>query len=111
MPNVLFVCARNKWRSPTAEKVFARLPGINVASAGLSPKSPRRLGVKQLQWADMIYVMEDEHKKRIIRDYSAAYDLPPIQSLDIADEYEFMDSELVERLRNEVEPLLLTLIE
>lgn len=34
--NVLFVCGRNKWRSPTAEQVFADWPGIVCASAGLN---------------------------------------------------------------------------
>jgi predicted protein tyrosine phosphatase len=31
---VLFVCSQNKWRSPTAECVFARRGDIEVASAG-----------------------------------------------------------------------------
>jgi protein-tyrosine-phosphatase len=32
---VLFVCSRNQWRSPTAERVFATRPGLEVRSAGV----------------------------------------------------------------------------
>jgi predicted protein tyrosine phosphatase len=34
---VLFVCGRNRCRSPTAEQWFADWPGVETASAGLSP--------------------------------------------------------------------------
>ncbi|MCW5756507.1 MAG: hypothetical protein KIT54_04645 [Phycisphaeraceae bacterium] len=40
---VLFVCGKNRWRSPTAERVFADHPDhpdIECLSAGLSPESP-----------------------------------------------------------------------
>ena len=35
--HVLFICSRNRLRSPTAERVFADWPGIETASAGLAP--------------------------------------------------------------------------
>ena len=34
---VVFVCTQNKLRSPTAEAVFSRHPGWQVASAGTGP--------------------------------------------------------------------------
>ena len=34
MTRVLFICSQNRWRSPTAEQVFARWPGVETASAG-----------------------------------------------------------------------------
>lgn len=34
--NVLFICSRNQWRSPTAEQVFRRHPSLAVLSAGTS---------------------------------------------------------------------------
>jgi len=37
MTNLLFLCSRNRLRSPTAEPVFADRPGVETASAGLSP--------------------------------------------------------------------------
>jgi protein-tyrosine-phosphatase len=32
--NLLFICSRNQWRSPTAEAIWRRRPGFNVRSAG-----------------------------------------------------------------------------
>ncbi|WP_396271249.1 hypothetical protein [Ideonella sp.] len=37
--NVLFVCSRNQWRSPTAEQLFRRHPHLNARSGGTSPKA------------------------------------------------------------------------
>ena len=106
MPNVLFVCARNQWRSPTAEKLFANVPNINVASAGLSSKSKRRVSHKILDWADIVYVMEKKHRERILETFGNEDSLPPIVSLDIPDNYQFMDPDLIEILEGQVRPLL-----
>ncbi len=35
MKNILFICLRNQWQSPTAEKVYSKDPRINVRSAGV----------------------------------------------------------------------------
>ncbi|HAJ04416.1 MAG TPA: phosphotyrosine protein phosphatase, partial [Brevundimonas sp.] len=37
LTHLLFLCSRNRLRSPTAERVFAYWPGIETASAGLAP--------------------------------------------------------------------------
>ena len=36
---LLFVCSRNRWRSPTAEKVFHGVNGIHARSAGTEPRA------------------------------------------------------------------------
>ena len=36
---ILFVCGRARARSPTAEQIFARVPGIETASAGVSQQT------------------------------------------------------------------------
>jgi predicted protein tyrosine phosphatase len=36
---VLFVCSRNQWRSPTAEKIFSAWQGLEVMWAGLDPSA------------------------------------------------------------------------
>ena len=38
MRYVLFICSRNRLRSPTAEQVISSWRGIEVASAGLDAK-------------------------------------------------------------------------
>jgi len=59
--NVLFVCSRNRLRSPTAEQVFADWPGIETASAGVDHDADNPLTPELLQWADVIFVMERVH--------------------------------------------------
>lgn len=55
--NVLFVCSRNQWRSPTAEQVFRRHPALNVRSGGTSPNARHTVSAQDIQWADVILVM------------------------------------------------------
>jgi len=55
-PHILFVCSRNKWRSPTAEAMSASDARIKVRAVGLSAKSPRRLTRGDLAWADPVHV-------------------------------------------------------
>ncbi len=104
--NVLFVCSRNQWRSPTAEKTFRKSPGISARSAGTTRAARRQISVADIRWADVVMVMEEKHKARIIADFRAETQNKPIHVLDIADDYQFMDKELVELLQEKVPPML-----
>lgn len=101
--NLLFVCSRNQWRSPTAEVIFKNSDEHNARSAGTADSARVRLNEAMLEWADIIFVMEQKHK-RIIRERF------PIQKeiivLDIPDEYQYMDEELVEMIKASVAPYL-----
>ena len=44
--NILFVCSRNKWRSPTAEAIYKNRSDLNVRSAGTSPAAKVKLNQK-----------------------------------------------------------------
>lgn len=103
--NVLVICGRNKRRSPTAAKVYAKLPGMTVHSAGLSASSPHVLKESDIRWADIILVMERRQASRIRSDFSHL-DLPPLHCLEIPDDYDFMDPELVEILESSTEDWL-----
>jgi len=92
-PNILFVCGRNKWRSPTAVEIYKNDIRINVRSAGVSAKSKIQLSNKLIEWANIILVMESKYKSRILGTFRDLA-LPPIEDLDIPDEYQFMDEEL-----------------
>ena len=94
--NVLFICSRNQWRSPTAEQVFRRHPSLSVRSAGTSRSAKRRVPAELLQWADVICVMEEKHKNRLVAEYSRLTAFKPLHVLDIPDDYHFMDPELIE---------------
>jgi len=99
--HVLFVCSRNLWRSPTAERVWRDHPGLLVRSAGTSASARRRVSDADLRWADLVLVMEDKHRARLRADFPGVR--APIEVLDIPDLYPFMDPELV-RLLEEVVP-------
>ena len=104
-PNLLVICGKNKRRSRTAEYIFKNDQRFNIPSAGLSPQSNRKISEGDLNWADITLVMESDHKSKIRKLY-ARLDLPPIQILDIPDEYEFMDEELIEILTTKINTLL-----
>jgi predicted protein tyrosine phosphatase len=104
--NVLFVCSRNQWRSPTAERVFRRHPLMSTRSAGTSPNARRTISEDDLRWAEVVMVMENKHRDRIAAAFPRLVERLPIHVLDIPDEYRYMDPELVELLELIVEPLL-----
>ena len=99
---ILFVCGRNQRRSPTAERIFKDDPRLSVRSAGVSDSSRRRIKENDLHWADLILVMEPKYAARI-RFQFPAESIPPMHSLDIPDDYEFMDTDLVDLLKTAVE--------
>ena len=106
MTKLLFVCSRNQWRSPTAERIWRRQPGIQARSAGISPQARRRLNQQDIAWADMILVMEKKHKQRILLEFGDLLINKSIHILDIPDEYQYMDPELIEQLTVTVASIL-----
>jgi predicted protein tyrosine phosphatase len=103
---VLFLCSRNQWRSPTAEAVYQNDPRVEARSAGVSAVARRRVTEKLLRWADVVLVMEAEHKRRLREQFPDSFHELRVGVLDIADEFEFMDTELVALLKERVEPWL-----
>lgn len=106
MKRILFVCGKNKWRSPTAEQLFAGHPGIECASAGLSHDAETPVCVELVQWADLIFVMEKAHKAKLSARFKAHIAGKRIICLRIADDYRFMEPALVKLLRIKVTPHL-----
>ena len=62
--NILFVCSRNIWRSPTAETVYKNRQDHKVKSAGTEPFAKVRVSAKDILWADIIFAMEKNKKKK-----------------------------------------------
>ncbi len=102
--NILFVCSRNQLRSPTAERVFANR--AETDSAGLAPDADVRLSSDQLEWADLVVVMEKAHRSKLNRTFSRHLAGKKVVSLDIPDKFEFMQAELVELLEHRMRPHL-----
>jgi predicted protein tyrosine phosphatase len=103
---VLFICSRNQWRSPTAEKVWRSHPRLSVRSAGTSSNARRHVSPEDIAWADVVFVMEEKHKSRLVAAYARLLEHKPIHVLDIPDEYKYMDPELVEELQRSVGGIL-----
>jgi predicted protein tyrosine phosphatase len=104
--HVLFVCSRNQLRSPTAEQLFSGWPGIEVASAGLDPAALEPITPELLLWADLIFVMEKVHRRKLSAKFGAHVNRQRVVCLDIADDYEYMEPALVELLKKRVTPHL-----
>lgn len=105
--NVLFICSRNQWRSPTGEKVWSKIAGVSARSAGTSRNARRQVKLADIWWADVIFVMEEKHAQRLRADYRQEMTHKALHVLDIPDDYQFMDPELVELIQAKTERIIL----
>lgn len=98
MLNVLFVCGRNRLRSPTAEQVFGDWEGVTAASAGLSHDADTPVTPELLEWANIVFVMERGHRSKLSRRFKKHLGRARVVCLDIPDRYAFMAPDLVDIL-------------
>lgn len=75
-----------------------------VRSRGLAKSARRKLTETDVQWAQLIAVMEDAHADRLCERF--AIGPTKLVVLDIPDEYRAMDPELVQMLRDAMDPVL-----
>jgi predicted protein tyrosine phosphatase len=71
MKIALFICSQNRLRSPAAEQVFSRWPGVETDSAGLGGDASVPLSPEQVHWATVIFVMEKAHCNRLKQRFRA----------------------------------------
>ena len=90
---VLFVCGRNRRRSPGAGAVEPR-----TADAPLEREV--------VEWADIIFVMEERQRRKLGQQYGGALKGTKVVCLDIPDDYRFMDAKLQALLVEKVTPFL-----
>lgn len=95
---LLFVCSRNQWRSPTAEALFRRSDRYVAKSAGTSDRARIKITAGLINWADWIFVMEKRHAAIIQQKYPEAIADKLLVILHIGDDYQYMDEELIEIL-------------
>lgn len=106
MKRVLFICSQNKFRSPTAEAIFCTDPNLEVASAGLDNDAKIRVTPELVEWAEVIFVMEKNHKNRLQKKFKKYLNKQRVICLGIPDKYEYMDPELINIFKNLVPNLL-----
>ncbi len=75
-------------------------------AAGTARSAVHQITMKDVQWADIIFVMEDKHAQRLKADFRQAVSFKPLLELDIPDDYQFMDNELIELIETGVSAYL-----
>ncbi|GAB6041398.1 low molecular weight protein tyrosine phosphatase family protein [Endothiovibrio diazotrophicus] len=100
--NLLFVCSENRLRSPTAEAVFSAYAGVDAIGAGTNADAETPLSGDLIEWADVVFVMEREHRTKVSRKYAPLLKSKRLVCLDIADRYDYMQPELVRLLKARV---------
>lgn len=96
---LLFVCNLGQNRSRTAAEIFSddhetRYRGIY---SNLVTKD-------DLEWADVVYVMEEHQRKEIGNKYPKEYMKKRIMCLDISDVYNYNNPELIRILKSKIKP-------
>jgi predicted protein tyrosine phosphatase len=103
---VLFLCRHNRMRSPTAERMFSKRPDLDVRSAGTGPDALTRVNARMLEWADLIFIMDDRQRRSRRRRFAGHPALQHLVCLDIPDDFTFMQPELVDLLTIRATPHL-----
>lgn len=76
---------------------------MDAVGAGTSKDSETPLSGDLIEWADIIFVMERVQKSKVSAKYSALLRDKRLVVLGIPDRFEFMQSELVELLKEKVD--------
>ena len=83
-------------RSPTGADLASGWPGVTTDFAGLSHDADEKLSVELIDWADIIFVMERRHLRRIRDQFPAAWRSKRLVVLSIPDRFSYGDAELIE---------------
>ncbi len=95
---LLFVCSRNQWRSPTAAALFDRCTRYVAKSAGTSDRARIKITAGLINWADWIFVMEKRHAAILRQKYPSEIAAKSLVILHVPDDYQYLDPELIEIL-------------
>lgn len=104
MIRMLFICNDARSRAPTASQIASQWDGVRADCAGLSKEADDLLSIEQLEWADIVFVMEARQKSQLQRSYNEPMRGKQIITLDVPDLYSFMQPELVEILTLKIKP-------
>jgi predicted protein tyrosine phosphatase len=102
MRRVLFICGKGRQRSPTAEQIFSSILDWETDSAGLGADADIVVSSEQIEWSTDIAVMEKRQLARLRRMFPKFVSGKRIVSLDVPDDFSFMQDELVALLRARV---------
>lgn len=106
MMQLLFICSRNQVRSLTAERLFDGSTDYRARSAGTQPQARIRVTAGLIGWADLIFVMERSHLRRLEERFADALEGKQVACLNIPDDFVYGQSELVAELESRLTPYL-----
>ena len=107
MTKILFLCTANAERSPTAERIYANHPELEVKSAGIDPNARLQVSAEMIQWADAVICMENHHLRDILKKYPDIISGKTIDHLNIPDVYDYMSDALIDIIKRKMDAWLL----
>ena len=63
--HLLFICSSNLDRSPAAEELFKDSDKYESKSAGVGPFAEKKVDQDLVEWADIIFVMDEDNVKNL----------------------------------------------
>jgi predicted protein tyrosine phosphatase len=99
---LLFVCSHNLQRSITAERIYQGFKGYEARSAGTEREARVRVSEEHLKWADIVFVMEQQHIQRLRSRFKEALNGKRLICLEIPDRYGYMSFELIRELKKKL---------
>jgi len=96
---LLFVCNLGENRSRTAKELFSGK--FDTESCGAYDEK-NRMTAELLDWADVIFVMEEHHRSFISRNYPKQYMAKRIINLGVPDSYRYNQPELIGLLKTRI---------
>ncbi len=103
---LLFICSKNRWRSLTAEQLLDGFNGYAVRSAGTEKDARVKVTSGHIGWADLIFVMEKKHRRRLQAKYADILASTKVVCLNIRDDYGLMDPKLIGLLKANLSPYI-----
>jgi predicted protein tyrosine phosphatase len=82
------------------------MPGVGVRSAGTARDAENPMMQDDLEWADLIFVMEKRQAKALKTMFGKLLEVKRMIVLGIPDDFELMDAKLIEILQAKVTPHL-----
>jgi predicted protein tyrosine phosphatase len=92
-------------RSATAHKIYENDERFEIKSAGTDKNANTPLTQGILNWADSVIVMEKHHRNHIRKHFPDIYKNKKIVCLYIPDDYDYMQIELIELLKEKIEDI------
>src|SRR4029078_3033387 len=81
-------------------------PDLNVRSPGTSVEAMVQVNQRMLEWADVVFVMDDDQCEQLPRMFPEHPALNKLVCLEIPDKYDFLSPTLVAMLEERVAPHL-----